>query len=537
MKARLGSFETISAGGRKSAIQALGQFEQFRFALGTAMGKSDLRLDPPIRIVVFANAKEMAAEECAGIRQGRDHQMACTVAEGQLAPELVRELTRRLLVENFGSLPPATERALETFFGTVQSTGVHVTWGTPPPSSERTREWALLHRLIVQPDYSGRAHIYLHNLAQGMDSNGAIRSLSEDPAKFNAEVDRYFATGKFESAAGPSRPLNPDRDFSTTNLTSEEGKLARADLLNRNSADLYQGLLKSAKLATEAHEGLAILAMREKDANTARVHMVAAREAGSRNVVALTMYAGMERDPAEAQEILKYALGLDPNYAPAHWTLGERIDDTPRRIAEWKKAVALAPRNYEWLAKYATLCQDEKQYAEAGRAWLAAAQSAPEPASRDRYLEARAQIDQLRVEDEFVIQRREALMKAAELDRLKSQARRELAELEARANSKPLSKEELDKAVDWDEAHGGEKTSEATLVRSDCSGKQLKLQVKDGTGKMQTYLVPDPSKIEITAEAGYPGEATLQCGGAQKPRKIRITLRHEKELVGIELLR
>jgi len=501
------------------------------------MGKSDLHLDPPLRIVVFANAKEMAAEDCAGIRAGRDRQMACTVAEGQLSPQLVRELTRRLLEENFASLPAATERALEAFFSTVQSTGVHVTWGAPPAAVERTRDWALLHRLIVQPDYSGRAHIYLHNLSQGMDSNGAIRSLSEDPAKFNAEVDRYFAAGRFDSAAAPSRPLNPDRDFATTNLTSDEGRLARADLLNRNSSDLYTALLKSSKLTTEAHEGLGMLAMEARDERLARTHMEEARQTGSRNVVALTRYAGMEHDNGRAQEILRTALGIDEHYAPAHWALGERLDDTPRRLAEWKKAVELAPRNYGWWEQYATLCQDEKQYAEAGRAWLAAAQSAPVPSLRDRFLAARGQIDQLRVEDESVIRRREALMKAAELDRLKSQARREIAELEARANTRRLSKEEADKAFDWDEVHGGEVSSDATLVRSDCAGKQLRLQVRDAAGKLQTYVIPNVSLIEITAAAGYQGDATVPCGGPQKPRPVRITLRHEKELTGIELLR
>ena len=30
-----------------------------------------------------------------------------------------------------------------------------------------------------------------------MDSDDAVRSLGEDPAKFNAEVDRYFNAGVF----------------------------------------------------------------------------------------------------------------------------------------------------------------------------------------------------------------------------------------------------------------------------------------------------------------------------------------------------
>ncbi len=197
VKARLGSFETISDNGRKSAIQGLSQFEQFRFALGTAMGKPDLVLDPPLRIIVFKTAQEMPPG-CDTVHTGRDHLMACitnTGNEAQLPPALIRELTVRLLEANFSNLPAPMERALETFFSTVQSKAVHVTWGAPPPAAERTREWALIHMLITQPDYSGRAHIYLHNLAEGMDSNGAVRSLSEDPAKFNAEVDRYYAAG------------------------------------------------------------------------------------------------------------------------------------------------------------------------------------------------------------------------------------------------------------------------------------------------------------------------------------------------------
>jgi len=56
IKARLGSFEAISDDGRRSATQALSQFEQFSFALGTVMGQAELRLDPPLRIIVFKNA-------------------------------------------------------------------------------------------------------------------------------------------------------------------------------------------------------------------------------------------------------------------------------------------------------------------------------------------------------------------------------------------------------------------------------------------------------------------------------------------------
>ena len=60
IKARLGPFEAISDDGRRPATQALNQFAQFSFALGTAMGQPELRLDPPLRIIVFKNAQELA---------------------------------------------------------------------------------------------------------------------------------------------------------------------------------------------------------------------------------------------------------------------------------------------------------------------------------------------------------------------------------------------------------------------------------------------------------------------------------------------
>ena len=98
-----------------------------------------------------------------------------------------------------------------------------------------------------------------------MNSAGAVRSLSEDPAKFDAMIDSYYAAGVFTTSQAPNRPINPERDLSTTNLTTDEGQLARADLLTAGSAAIYQSLLKAGKQVAESNEGLAILAMREGD--------------------------------------------------------------------------------------------------------------------------------------------------------------------------------------------------------------------------------------------------------------------------------
>ena len=99
-------------------------------------------------------------------------------------------------------------------------------------------------------------------------------------------------------------------------------------------------------------------------------------------------------------------------------------------------------------------------------------------------------------------------------------------DLEARANTKPLSKEEAAKTVDWDEIYGSENVS-GTLVRVECVGRQLRLEVKDGAGKTLRLLVTDPSQAEISGE-----DPTLACG-PQKPRPVKITYKAGKGKNGV----
>ena len=243
--------------------------------------------------------------------------------------------------------------------------------------------------------------------------------------------------------------------------------------------------------------------------------MEAARKAGTHNFVALTTYASLQDNPDRAIEILKEALTIDPKYAEAHWIFGEKLTDPARRLNEWKQAVNLAPRNYEWWAQYARLCVDQKQYAEAGRAWVAAAQAAPNVQLREQYLTARGQIEQQRLDAEDAERRKEAAAKAAEMDRLKNQARKELADLEARVNTRPLSAREAANTVDFDDAFASEKLT-GSLVRVECTGKQLRLSVKNDEGQTVSLLVPNTKQFEIK------GGDSLICG-VQKPRRVIVS--------------
>jgi tetratricopeptide (TPR) repeat protein len=520
-RAKLGPFEAISDDGRDSALQALSQFEQFRFALGTAMGQPDLRLNPPLRILVFHDAKDMAEAGCEGIHMGRDRLMGCAVASGQLPAAMVKDLTRRLLDANFRGIPPATEKALETFFSTVESNAVHVKWGAPPPAAERTRDWALLHRMITQPDMAGRAHIYLHNVAAGMDSNDAIRSLGEDPQKFNAEVDRYFAAGKFEAVQAPNRPLSPDRDFVTGVMTSDEGQLARADLLGAGSEAAYTALLRANQHRAEANEGLGFLALRAGDEAKAAQYFGEAYKDGSKNVVALTTYARSEKHYDVAIEVLKRAVEADPKYAPARWELGDKYDDPARRLAEWKVALSLAPHRDDWWVLYARLNEGQKRWAEAGRAWMSASVATNDPAKREQYLQARSRIAQQRLDDEAAERAKAAAAEAAEINRLKAEARQQIAAAEARANALNKKKDDSAPVMEW-WGDPNLPVLKGTLTRVDCGNGSLRLRVKEAAGAVRTMLIADPNSVQVRG-----GEMKFACG-PQKPRAVAIGYKPSK---------
>jgi tetratricopeptide (TPR) repeat protein len=348
-----------------------------------------------------------------------------------------------------------------------------------------------------------------------MDSAGAIRSMGEDVAKFNADVDRYFAAGVYQAVQAPNRSLNPDRDFVTAVLTADDFQLARADFLGPGADAIYVALLKDGKHRAEANEGLGFLALRAGDEDKAAGYFAEAYTGGSRNVLALTAYGKAEKHYDVAIEVLQKALTIDPKYAPAHWELGDKYDDPKQRLAEWKIALGLEPRNVDWWVRYAHLSEGQKQWAEAGRAWASAAQATPDPAKRDEYLKARGMIEQQRLDDEAAEKRRDEAAKAAEIERLKSQARKELASAEARANSQNPKKNDNAAVVDWWDA-ANSSTLNGTLTRVDCVGKQLKLQVKETGGTVRVMLIADPNGIDVKG-----GEMKFSCG-VQKARTVVI---------------
>lgn len=495
VKAYSGPFEAVSDDGRTTAVVTLNQFEQFRYALGTILGKPDLTFDPPVRILIFKTSASLAEQKCTGLMPGRERVNLCVAADQQLSPEILRSLTKVLIENNFPSMPQPLEHAMEVFFSTFQAKATHVLWGGPPDGGQITRDWALLHFVITNPETAARARIYLHNLASGMDRPSAIKNaFGKDATTFDAEVERHLQAGKFEATAGPSRPINPNRDFHTTQLTSDEGILMQADLLNGSSESLYRQLLQQGKEIQAANEGLGLLAERSRDLESARNYFQKALDAGSKNVVMMTKYAAIELDAKAASDLLLKAIAIDPKYAPARWTLGEKTLDPRMRLFQWKKATELSPRNWEWWAVYASACLEQKQYAEAGRAWVAAAQSAPDEARREQFFAAREKIAIQKLDQEDGDRRREQEANAREIEQLKAKARKEIADLESRVNKNPISSK--DKIVDWADVNGVSITGNA--LRYECQGAQRLFHLRVGEKEM-VFAMPKGDKTPCGA--------------------------------------
>src|SRR5947209_2398941 len=106
LKGHSGPFEIFSDAGPRSAATTLAAFEQFRYAVGQAVGKPDLLVDPGIRILLFKTAKEMeAAGASTALVRGRDRFVVTGSADRGIPPEIFRECTRLFIERNVARLP------------------------------------------------------------------------------------------------------------------------------------------------------------------------------------------------------------------------------------------------------------------------------------------------------------------------------------------------------------------------------------------------------------------------------------------------
>jgi Tfp pilus assembly protein PilF len=477
--------EVYTDSGNKIALEKLGFFEQFRFALGTLVGKPDLNAEPPIRLLVMKDPGLPPA-----LTVGRDRIAIPIAAERPIPPSVLRDATRLLLEQNVPRLSPEIERGLEEFFSTVEVKGAHVIWGQPPAAPERTIDWARIQLLATKQDYYGKLRILLFNLQKGIADEPAYRNaIGKSKKEFDAELDAYFKAGVFPSTDGPGRAFSAQRDVPVKPLDASDVQLAMADLLNGDSRAAYQRLIADKKHFAEANEGLALLALRDHDEASALKYLQAATDADTKSPAAWLAYAKLETDRPRSNDAIQHALELDPKLAEAHYLIGDRKHD----LDELKKATSLDPRRWEYWNALGDVYLDNNQFPEAAKAYRAAEQAAADPQDREKMHRAWARIETEKLDYQDSEKRRVADEKQQEIDRLKAKALSDLHASEAKINQK-LGGSAPDKVVSWEEA-GLPVMLEGTLRQVDCLGKDTRVVIEGPNQQMFKLLLKERGKL------------------------------------------
>jgi hypothetical protein len=502
-----GAFEVWTDGATRAAREDLVRFEEFRHALGQVVGEQDLQMPQPVRVLVFKNAKGWTTS--VPVEQGRDAYAIVLDEKTIPGPAIFTELTRLFLDANTSRMPAAFEHGLIEFFSTLQVNGIRITAGSPPPKPDL--DWARIHLLVADPEYYGKLRVLLYNLRKGVADDPAYRNaFGKSAAEVEAQTKAHFAAGSFPTTTLSSRPMSPN-DFAERQVSDSDARLARADLLaGSQSAAEYEALLGDHAKVAESEEGLGLLALRDQHRDEARRHFEAATTAGSTSARCYIEYAKLEPDNEKAMQALLRAAGINSKLDEPFALMAARDSDPAKRLAHWKAAAERNPRNASYWQALAETYLADNNFADAAKAWDQGAQAATDPAQRARMLEARASIEQQRLEFEDAKRRKEA----AEVEKLKDQARSDLHALEDKYRE-PGSNQQ--KPVPWSDFPRPSGKLIGVLKQVDCLGARERLVVEGDDRKISKLLLTDAGKVGIIGG----GDLTLNCG-PQKARRVTI---------------
>ena len=476
---KIGPFVVYSESGAKEVRERAAEIEQFRFSLGELLGRPDLTLDPPLELFFYRQNSAGAPQGAVVSRTGAQ----AIVTSGPLSPAVRRTLAHVLISENVGRMLPGLEHGLESFLSTTELKGTKVIWGTPPPPADRDADWALVEWLVTNGASYGQFRVLLANLEHNMDPDVAFRNaIGRKPEDVRSDVNAFLKAGDFHTIEGPSRPLSAARDLVVHERDADEMNLRLADLLLPDAAARYRDMLNAGKHKTEAHEGLALLDVRDGNATGAAELLKQAIAGGSKNAAALVAYAKIEPDPAKARACLEQAIAADPKSAEAHFLLGSKLTDPAKQYEQYSLATKLAPREQTYWVELAHTSVALKQWAAASKAWRGAEQAATTPEEREKMMSQRLALESLRVDDEEAEHRKARQAREAEIKRLKDQAVAELRAAEEKVNHGSIPDAN---AVPYDQLNPATLHVNGQMIRIDCAGKTVRaLVVKTADGNL-----------------------------------------------------
>lgn len=478
---RSGPFDVLCDGGVKPAREALNQLEQVRHLAGTALGKPDLAGLWQVRVVLRKNAPPVP------LAWTRDSYTGALTTGAPIPPEWMRDLVRLFIEWNAQRMPAGIEKGVAEFYSTAHAVGTKVTLGQPP--TERTLDWARIHLLVTNPEYSGKLRVLLYNLARGVDAEPAFRNaFGKNPAEIDKEAAAQLASGSFDAVTVGGRPLDPERDFHDEAAAPPWPQIVIADLTPNEAT--YMALRNYAPAA--AHEGLGFVALAAKRTEEARREFAAAVDAKSASARAWLELGRLELEKARA--LLEKAAALNPLWAEPHVLLAEIESDPSRKLNELKIAAQLEPRNAVRWQALAEFNLKHNRYPEAAKAWAAAEAASVDGAQREEMREARRSIEEQRLEFEAAERRRAAEEKRRELQKLRDQALARVRAAEERANAGAPPPPPDRKIVEWDEVKAEGKVR-GKLTRIDCVKRVVRITIESGGAKPLRLVLPPSARV------------------------------------------
>ena len=506
-------FEIYTDSGERTARRVLTRFEQAHRVLSSIGGKAPAAVET--RILLFSSARDYAtvrpaAHVPAFYQSGPDRDYIVMSSSGELDRIILHEYTHLILNHTWGRLPQWLEEGLADFYSTMDATigapvEPHVMtlartkWLTADQLASVTQKseyyneaaktgifyaqsWALAHMLILGDPYRGKLTSFMEKLSAGDPPDQAFRaSFGRSWQDALADLPGYVRRG-FRTAAIDVPPPDQIVFSEITDLDPASASQTRGEILllmgrDREAQRIYEELAERYPGSPAAQTGLAVIAMRDHDPESARLHFEKAIELGDHGASTYFEYAMLLRDtganPELVTQFLEKAVAANPNHAEAHFLLGIRASDAERysdAITHLRRAVEVLPRQaYFWQA----LSFASYKLGNLGDA------------------------------------RAEALraLNCASTDHELDMARAALKLTEEPARSPATSRKGVVTPDGWNNPKGDRSVS-GTLAQVDCEKDGARLHVLTDGGLLILRVV-NPEKVTIR---GGPARTTLACG-------------------------
>jgi Flp pilus assembly protein TadD len=537
------NFEVYSCASEGATRDTLRYFEQVRsfFLQVMAQPEKEAEKPVPVYIVAFGSEKEYAPYRfnevaLAYYHGGADRDYIVMGKTGIDTFPIATHEYVHLIAQHAGlKFPPWLNEGMAELYSTLQPQGGKILVGnlirgrvyglmrekwvplsiilTADHSSSYYNEknkagrfydesWALVHMLMLSPEYRPRFSAVMADIQNGTPSIQALEKTYGKPLDaIEKDLQLYLRGDRFSGVIFPARltqektvvPVEPASPFDVKLTLAEMSDGAGKETETQKR---FEELAKDDPKRPEPWASLAYLAWRSGDHKQAEEHFGKAFTLGDRNPRLLWDYGRMaERDhPADSIQALKELSAAQPDRLEVKLELASvqlSSKQAPAALATLRMVKKItstdAPRLF-LLTAYAALQTGDRDEARAATDRYATYAKSPEDRKRaddlKRYLSVPTP-PALPVETAGVVSERPKLIRR-------------------------------DSAVEIDEPPAP--SVMGTFVELLCLDVQAKMVLQTAQGK-QIYLIQDPRKITVVGREG--GKVDMQCG-PQKALPIRI---------------